>query len=246
MNRNLKLKDDFDFFVSFCHTPTGTSFFIARWTSSINVWLSFLSNWCWLPWRRLFALAKSQQVFTTPTTPTITASSSWWSLDTLKVGETVSTLSFSYFFFLELNLACKASSNLAVCWSSYNREALHVPLQDKSDDKKLFFFCPHFLPSIFILQDLGWLLFPILSSCCVVFGGPRPMRSSTCHCKCMKIADQHEGLLKDVSKENLNIKINCIFFIKYFCVESHVMTWINRKCAYILPHPDICSYLDNI
>lgn len=42
-----------------------------------------------------------------------------------------------------------------------------------------FFFHCLFLSS----QGLEWLSFPILSSCCVVCGGLRPTRSSTCPCE---------------------------------------------------------------
>ncbi len=63
----------------------GTSSFTALWTSSINVWLSCPSSWCWSAWRRSSALVRSPPVCTTPTTPTTTASSSWSSSDMSKV-----------------------------------------------------------------------------------------------------------------------------------------------------------------
>lgn len=55
---------------------------------------------------------------------------------------------------------------------------------DKSSHTRRRLFCPHFFHCLFLsLQVLEWLSFPILSSCCVVCGGPTPTRSSTCHCK---------------------------------------------------------------
>lgn len=50
-------------------------------------------------------------------------------------------------------------------------------------DSQTFFLSSFFSTVYFYLQDLEWLSCPILSSCCVVCGGPRATRSSTCHCK---------------------------------------------------------------
>lgn len=67
------------------NTTTGTLSFTALWTSSINVLLSCPSNWCWSPWRKLSAHARSQRAFTMLTMPTTTASSSWSLSDMSKV-----------------------------------------------------------------------------------------------------------------------------------------------------------------
>lgn len=129
-----------------------------------------------------------------------------------------SSRTFQQFFFFFFERGWLKYTNKVFCLLS--KEALQASMlkmreklkPDKSIQTRHRLFCPHFFRCLFIsLQGLEWLLFPILSSCCVVSGGPRPTRSSTCHCKSVcflllmgKSIYTHNCVLKHVGASNQN------------------------------------------
>lgn len=85
---------------------------------------------------------------------------------------------------------CPGLAPYCFCFSSETLQAPMTKIRGKLKPNKsshtrhrLFFVLIFFLCLFLSAQDLEWLSFPILSSCCAACGGPKPTRSSTCHCK---------------------------------------------------------------